>query len=110
MAKKKKKKESKNLVHIKKLPIILGGILLVGLLVFLILYNTYQEAFVIEIDGYMIGNDTLESIKSDDDEDDEVRVGTVPLKSQDSIYKNSFNNYVDNDKKKYSKRWLPIIR
>ena len=99
MAKKKKKKESKNLVHIKKIPIILGGILLVGLLVFLILYNTYQEAFVIEIDGYMIGNDTLESIKSDDDEDDEVRVGTVPLKSQDSIYKNSFNNYVDNDKK-----------
>lgn len=99
MAKKKRKKESKNLVHIKKIPIILGGILLAGLLVFLILYNTYQEAFVIEIDGYMIGNDTLESIKSDEDDSDEIRVGTVPLKSQDSIYKNSFNNYVDNDKK-----------
>ena len=99
MAKKKRKKESKNLVHIKKIPIVLGFILLTGILIFLLLYNNYQEAFVIEIDGYMLGNDTIESIKSDEKDTEEIRVGTVPLKSQDSIYKNSFNNYVDNDKK-----------
>lgn len=102
MTKKKKKnrlKQLKNSFLVKKLPIIIGTLLLTGILIFLIAYNSYQEAFKVDIDGYMIGSDSIEAIKNEEISKEEVKVGTVKLKSNDSVYKNTFDHYVDSEKK-----------
>lgn len=88
----------KDTVFIKYFIFVIMGLLGVAACVFLFLYTNYEEDFVIDIDGYMIGTGTLEDLKSDEVKLE--KISTVKVKSNDTIYKNSFNKYINGDKRK----------
>ncbi len=99
MKKRKNSRRFKNSFLANKIPVIIAALLLVTLLSFLILYNNYKEAFVIDIDGYMIGNDNLDQLKLQKDPEEETEVTRVNVKSEESIMKNSFDHYIANGDK-----------
>lgn len=66
---------------------------------FLYLLFNYKSVYKLDIDGYMISKELTESLKSDEISENTV-INVVKMKSNDSIYKNSFDYYVNEDKKK----------
>ena len=99
MKKRKNSKRFKNSFLANKIPIIIASLLLITLLSFLIIYNNYKEVFVIDIDGYMIGNSNLDQLKLQKDPEEEIEITRVNVKSEESIMKNSFNHYIANGDK-----------
>ena len=89
-------KKFKDTFVAKNFLLVICGLLVVAAGIFLFLYNNYQEDFVVDLDGYMIGIKNLENIKSDEIEIEEFDV--VKVKSNESIYKNTFNNYIEGSK------------
>ena len=83
---------SKNFIYI------ILGLLVIVAGVFLFLYNNFKEELIVDLDGYMLGVENLENIKSDEVELEKIKV--VKVKGNDSIYKNGLNTYFDNSKKK----------
>lgn len=97
MKKKKNVRRFKNSFLANKIPMIIAALLLITLLSFLIIYNSYEEAFVIDIDGYMIGNSNLDQLKIEKEPEEEEKITTVNVKSEEAIMKNSFNHYISNE-------------
>ena len=88
----------KDSFFVKYFIFIIMGLLGLAACIFLFLYTNYKEDFVIDLDGYMISTSTLEDIKSDDVSLE--KISTVKVKSQDTIYKNKFNKYINGNKRK----------
>ena len=106
----------KKKIHLKKFKdsfaarnflFVIGGLLAVAAVIFIFLYNNFKEDFIIDLDGYMIGVEDLNDIKSEEVELKKLNV--VKVKGNDSIYKNTFNTYVDNSKKKVVNVDLPLF-
>ena len=95
---KKKLNKFKDTLATKKFPVIIIGCLVVLIGCFYAYYNTYKETFTIEIDGYMISNESIDNLKEEKIEKKES-ISTVNVKSQDVVSKNSFNKYVAGNKK-----------
>lgn len=77
---------------------IIIGLLIFAASIFLFLYNNFKETLIVDLDGYMLGVENLENLKSD-----EVELKTldiVKVKGNDYIYQNGFKTYFDNSKKK----------
>lgn len=77
---------------------VIVGLLVIAAGIFIFLYNNYQEEFIIDLDGYMIGVEDLNNLKSDEIELEKIDV--VKVKGNETIYKNSFDRYVNSSKKK----------
>lgn len=97
MKKKKNIRRFGNSFLANKIPMIIAALLLITLLSFLIIYNSYEEAFKIDIDGYMIGNSNLDQLKIEKEPEEEEKITTVNVKSEETIMKNSFNHYISNE-------------
>lgn len=91
-------KKFKDNFIIRNFVFIVMGLLVITAGIFIFLYNNYKEDFIIDLDGYMIGVDDLNDIKSDNFELEKLDV--VKVKGNDYIYKNSFDTYVDSKKNK----------
>lgn len=77
---------------------IVGGIVVVTLLIFMFLFNSYSDGLVVDSDGLFISNDSdVLSIKVDNDKKKEL--STVSVKAFDTIYKTPLNVYYDSSKK-----------
>lgn len=106
----------KKKIHLKKFKdsfaarnflFVIGGLLAVAAVVFIFLYNNFKEDFIIDLDGYMIGVEDLNDIKSEEVELKKLNI--VKVKGNDSIYKNTFDTYVDSSKKKIVNVDLPLF-
>ncbi len=97
---KTKPKKIENTFMTKNFLLVVISIVLVVLATFLFLALTYKEVFIIDVDGYMLSNETIESLMDTDDETSGQKISVVKLKSNDSIYKNAFDHYVNDDKDK----------
>lgn len=107
MKKKIHLKKFKDSFAVRNFLFIIGGLLAIAAIVFIFLYNNYKEDFIIDLDGYMIGVEDLNDIKSDKGELEKLNI--VKVKGNDSIYKNTFNTYVDSSKKKVVNVDLPLF-
>ena len=77
---------------------IVGGIVIVVLLIFMFLFNTYKNSLVVDADGFFISGDSdVLSIKVDNDKKKELK--TVNVNAFDNIYKTPLNVYYDSSKK-----------
>lgn len=77
---------------------IVGGIVIVTLLIFMFLFNSYSDGIVVDSDGLFISNDSdVLSIKVDNDKKNELN--TVSVNAFDTIYKTPLNVYYDSSKK-----------
>ncbi len=99
MKKRQNTKKFNNSFFASKFPIIIAGLLLAALLSFLLVYNNYKEVFVIDIDGYMIGDVNFDDLKNDKEPEEPVQIKTVEVASEEAILKNSFNHYISNKEK-----------
>lgn len=80
--------------------IVILSVVAVSLAIFIFLLNNYKEVLKVDIDGYMISTEGISSLKSEGvSEDDIQKIEVVKLKTNDSIYKNTLNHYVNSDKK-----------
>lgn len=77
---------------------VVGGIVVVTLLIFMFLFNTYKDGLIVDNEGFFISNDSdVLSIKVDNDKKKELK--TVDVKAFDTIYKTPLNVYYDSSKK-----------
>ena len=61
-------KKFKNSFAVKHYIFSIVGLLVIAASVFIFLYNNYKEFFVVDLDGYLIGVENLNDLKSDDEE------------------------------------------
>lgn len=77
---------------------IVGGIVVITLLIFMFLFNSYSDGLIVDSDGLFISNSSdVLSIKVDNDK--EKVLNTVSVKAFDTIYKTPLNVYYDASKK-----------
>ena len=80
-------------------PIVIICLVIVGFVIFYLLFNKYQQVMVIDNDGYLLNTSTL-ILGSKRTENDKDLIATVDVKESDLIYKNSVNHIVDSKKEK----------
>lgn len=100
-------KKFNNSFAVKNFLFVICGLLVVAAGIFIFLYNNYKEDFIVDIDGFMIGVEDINDIKSDEVELKKLNI--VKVKGNDSIYKNNFDTYVDSTKKKKVNVDLPLF-
>ena len=108
--KKDKTKKFKNNKLINFFPLIIIVIIAIVLFFLYYIFNTYNEALLIENDGFFAQSSAVvNTLSSGKKEDVNSKVGTVSVKENDYIYSTPLNYYVDNNKKNKVDIYYPLF-
>ena len=79
-------------------PVLIVCAIVVGFCVFYFIFNNFKEILKVDNDGYFLSSDTLilGSKKVNENEDS---IETVLVNENDVVYKNTFNHFVEGNKK-----------
>lgn len=94
----KKSDKIENTFTSSTFPIIVIAIIGVFLLVFLYLFDTYEETFTIDADGFMISGE-IDNILLGSKRKDKTDIKIEKVKENDVVYKTPLNKYLTDDKK-----------
>jgi hypothetical protein len=94
----KKSDKIENTFTSSTFPIIVIAIIGVFLLVFLYLFDTYEETFIIDADGFMISGE-IDNILLGSKRKDKSNIKIENVKENEIVYKTPLNKYLIDDKK-----------